>query len=209
MDPENYRSAKYHVPKVAREKALKTCKTYTAYATALLPEFFKPSVTLFCTCTGSIKGKAADGNVRASLPKEALAVFLGETLLHFFHCSPLSRANLPLQTTAAVLAVSTLRSTCLLRVRSSVCFVQSICIFRLNERNSSSYPQRSRRNVTTAWSNNQIPMICNVLGVTFYIKRLLCQVIVDTIYFLFVENGILFIFTLNNIYNAFTSPMVM
>jgi hypothetical protein len=150
MDPENYRSAKYHVPKVAREKALKTCKTYTAYATALLPEFFKPSVTLFCTCTGSIKGKAADGNVRASLPKEALAVFLGETLLHFFHCSPLSRANLPLQTTAAVLAVSTLRSTCLLRVRSSVCFVQSICIFRLNERNSSSYPQRSRRNVTTA-----------------------------------------------------------
>jgi len=106
MDSETCRSAKYYLPKVAREKALKTCKTYTAYTTALLPEFFKPSVSLFCTCTGSSKGMAADGNVRASLPKEALAVFLGEIMLQFLQCTSICSSNLLLlQTTAALLAV--------------------------------------------------------------------------------------------------------
>jgi hypothetical protein len=74
----------YHIPKIAHERALKSCRSYTAYATAVLHDLFKPSVTMLCTCTGYSKGRAADGNDRASLPNEAIAVFFGTSYMNSY-----------------------------------------------------------------------------------------------------------------------------
>jgi hypothetical protein len=78
VEPKRYNRNLYHISKISHERALVSCRSYTAYATAVLDDYFKPSVTLFCTCTGSSKGRAADRNQRASLPKEALDVFVGK-----------------------------------------------------------------------------------------------------------------------------------
>jgi hypothetical protein len=76
---------KFHISKQSHERAIKTSRTYTAYATAVLHDYFKSSVTMFCTCIGSSKGKAADGHERASLPKVALEAFLGKKLRCAMH----------------------------------------------------------------------------------------------------------------------------
>jgi hypothetical protein len=77
VEPKKFNGNLYHISKISHERALVSSRSYTAYATAVLDDYFKPSVSLFCTCSGSLKGRGADGNERASLPKEALEVFLG------------------------------------------------------------------------------------------------------------------------------------
>jgi hypothetical protein len=78
VEPQKFNGNLYHISKISHERALVSSRSYTAYATAVLDDYFKPSVSLFCTCSGSLKGRGADGNERASLPKEALEVFLGK-----------------------------------------------------------------------------------------------------------------------------------
>jgi hypothetical protein len=77
VDPDKYQPGLYHMNSIVHEKVLKSSSSYVVYCTTVFQDFFKDSVTLFCTCAGSGKGKAADGQPRASLPKEALSVFLG------------------------------------------------------------------------------------------------------------------------------------
>jgi hypothetical protein len=79
VEPKKFNGNLYHISKISHERALVSSRSYTAYATAVLDDYFKPSVSLFCTCSGSLKGRGADGNERASLPKEALEVFLGKS----------------------------------------------------------------------------------------------------------------------------------
>jgi len=52
-------------------------KSVTSYAVSLCDWFFKPEISIFCTCLGSSKGRSADGHPRARLPKEALNLFIG------------------------------------------------------------------------------------------------------------------------------------
>jgi len=82
-EPIQHSRNTYHIPQVSHERALKSCRSYTAYATAVLHDFFKPSVTMFCTCTGYSKGRAAEGIERASLPKEATEVFFGNSYMTY------------------------------------------------------------------------------------------------------------------------------
>jgi hypothetical protein len=76
-DPSKYQPGIHFIKRVSHERALKSSSSYLIYAIAIFHDYFDDSVTLYCTCAGSEKGRAADGHARASLPKEALSVFLG------------------------------------------------------------------------------------------------------------------------------------
>jgi hypothetical protein len=58
------------------------CKTMGTYTTTLLQGFFKYSITIFCTCNGSGRGKSADGQERAGLPKAPFNVFIGVDIFY-------------------------------------------------------------------------------------------------------------------------------
>lgn len=68
----------YKVVQSAREKS----HTFLQYATALFEELFSMDVALLCKCEGTNDGVCIDGYLRAVIPQDALAVFLGKFLFH-------------------------------------------------------------------------------------------------------------------------------
>jgi hypothetical protein len=78
-DPDKYPPGLYQIQIDCHKKALQSSTSYSIYTNKIFDDFFKPSVSLYCSCAGSLRGKGADGVQRASLPKEALDVFLGNS----------------------------------------------------------------------------------------------------------------------------------
>lgn len=85
----------YRVVESARQQSL----TYLQYATSMFEEFFNMDVALLCKCEGTNEGVCYDGYMRAVIPHDALAVFLGKILFHvFFTTNLISRSLFHVQT---------------------------------------------------------------------------------------------------------------
>lgn len=78
----------FFVPKEVVESALKNSDSYLEYATDLFDAYINPDVALLCTWGDYTNDDVDDGHVRASLPTEAMTVYLGT-----FHFVLLSALN--------------------------------------------------------------------------------------------------------------------
>lgn len=68
----------YFVPTVIVDSAMKNSESYLDYAVTLFDNYINPDVARLCTWGDYSNDNIADGNVRASLPLEAMSVFLGK-----------------------------------------------------------------------------------------------------------------------------------